>query len=147
MYFLLCQHTYTLQQESLVNMANHQQFTKLKPFKIVGKINNLQGDVFFIKLFCQSRYSSIFAKYYCQQFCHYTVGISIQFMIRAVGTGQASQAIAWSVLAVQFLNQAHAWFLDIDLVREVCVCVCVSVCPPPRLVITSGMIWRDMDPI
>ena len=27
-----------------------------------------------------------------------------------------------------------------------CVCVCVSVCPPPRLVITSGMMWRDMDP-
>ena len=56
-------------------------------------------------------------------------------MVRAVGTGQASQAIAWSVLAAQFLNQAHtglwpahAWFLDIDLVREVCVCVCVSVC-------------------
>ena len=24
--------------------------------------------------------------------------------------------------------------------------VCVSVCPPPRLVITSGMMWHDMDP-
>ena len=40
---------------------------------------------------------------------------------------------------------ARAWFLEIDLVRE--VCVCVSVCPPLRLVITSGVIWRDMDPI
>ena len=36
---------------------------------------------------------------------------------------------------VLFLNQVcagcrpvHAWFLEIDLVREVCVCVCV--CPP-----------------
>ena len=46
------------------------------------------------------------------------------------------------------LNQASAWFLDIDLVREVCVCVCVyvSVYLPPRLVITSGVIWHDMDP-
>ena len=49
-----------------------------------------------------------------------------------------------------FLNQAHAgqrpvraWFLDIDLVRE--VCVCVSVCPPPRLLITSGVIWTPYD--
>ena len=38
---------------------------------------------------------------------------------------------------------ARAWFLDIDLIRE--VCVCVSVCPPPRLVITSGMIWISYD--
>ena len=61
-------------------------------------------------------------------------------------------------IGIRFLNQAraglwpaHAWFLDIDLVREVCVCVsvcvCVFVCPSPRLVITSGMIWRDLDPI
>ena len=28
----------------------------------------------------------------------------------------------------------------------VCVRVCVCVCPPPRLVITSGVIWCDMDP-
>ena len=26
------------------------------------------------------------------------------------------------------------------------VCVCVFVCPPPRLLITSGMMWCDMDP-
>ena len=36
----------------------------------------------------------------------------------------------------------RAWLLVIDLVREVCVCVC----PPPRLVITSGVMWHDMDP-
>ena len=41
----------------------------------------------------------------------------------------------------------HAWFLEIDLVREVYVSICVSVCPPLRLAITSGMIWYDMDPI
>ena len=40
-----------------------------------------------------------------------------------------------------FLNQARAWFLDIDLVREVCVSVCVSA---PE---ASNNQWRDMDPI
>ena len=51
----------------------------------------------------------------------------------------------------KFLNQAHAghrpacaWFLKIDPVRIVsmCVCVCVCVCPPPRLLITSGIMWN-----
>ena len=54
------------------------------------------------------------------------------------------------IFYIEFLNQAHAaaraLFLGIDLVHEVCVCVCVSVCPPPSLVLTSGVIWRDMDP-
>ena len=27
-----------------------------------------------------------------------------------------------------------------------CMCVFVCVCPPPKLLITSGMIWCDMDP-
>ena len=56
-----------------------------------------------------------------------------------------------------FLNQAraaHAWFLEIALVRtSVCVCVCVCmcvlsvclfVCLPPRPLITSGVIWCDI---
>ena len=29
----------------------------------------------------------------------------------------------------------------------VCVCVCMCVCPPPRLLITSNVMWHDMDPI
>ena len=28
----------------------------------------------------------------------------------------------------------------------VCVCVCVCVSPPPRLSITSGVMWCDIDP-
>ena len=49
-----------------------------------------------------------------------------------------------------FLNQVHwparAWFLKIVFVRmSVCVFVCVS--PPPRLLITSGVMWLDMDPM
>ena len=36
-----------------------------------------------------------------------------------------------------------AGFLEIDPVHK----VSVSVCPPPRLLITSGMMWHDMDPM
>ena len=54
------------------------------------------------------------------------------------------------------LNQAHAghrptraWFLKVDAVQIVSmcvyVCVCVCVCPPPRLLITSGVMWHDID--
>ena len=28
--------------------------------------------------------------------------------------------------------------------RYVCTCVCLSVCPPPRALITSGVIWSDI---
>ena len=36
--------------ESLVNLANHPQFTKLKPSKLVLTINNLLADLNFTKL-------------------------------------------------------------------------------------------------
>ena len=61
-------------------------------------------------------------------------------------------------MVVSFLNQAHtgcrmahAWFLKIDPVWIVgmhvrmCACVCVFVCPRPRLLITSGVMWHDMN--
>ena len=38
---------------------------------------------------------------------------------------------------------ARALFLKNDPVRIVCMCVC----PPPRLLITSGVMWGDMDSI
>ena len=41
---------------------------------------------------------------------------------------------------------AHAWFLKIVCMRVhayMCACVCVS--PPPRLLITSGVIWTPYD--
>ena len=60
-------------------------------------------------------------------------------------------------LLISFLNQACArvwlariWFLKIDPVQIVgmcvCVCVCVYVCVClcPRLLITSGVMWHDM---
>ena len=54
--------------------------------------------------------------------------------------------------ATWFLNQVHTatdrrtpGFLKLFLCGCAHVCVCVS--PPPRLLITSGMMWRDMDSI
>ena len=55
----------------------------------------------------------------------------------------------FSTLFPYFLNQARAslwpacaWFLKIDPMRIVgmCVRVCVHVCPRPRLLITNGVI-------
>ena len=39
----------------------------------------------------------------------------------------------------------HAWFLEIDSVHDVCMRVCVSVRPPPKLLIISGVIWTPYD--
>ena len=41
---------------------------------------------------------------------------------------------------------ARAWFLRIASVREL-LYVCLCGCPPPRLSITSGVMWCDIDPI
>ena len=46
-------------------------------------------------------------------------------------------------LVFTFLNQAH--FLKIDPVQIVGMHVCVCVCPLPRLLISSGMIWSSYD--
>ena len=50
-----------------------------------------------------------------------------------------------------FLNQVHAGcgrrvagFLKLLLCG---LSVCVCVCPPPRLLIISGVMWHDIDPI
>ena len=79
--------------------------------------------------------------------CH-TVGVlTIMLMV----------CLVTPVSKLMLLNQActghglaHAWYLEIDLVRDVrvclCVCICVYVHPLPRLVITSGVMWHDMDP-
>ena len=48
-------------------------------------------------------------------------------------------------------RKASVWFLEIAFVQElVCVCVCVHVCmclcTCPRQLITSGVMWPNMDP-
>ena len=54
----------------------------------------------------------------------------------------------------QFLNQVcasgrpvRAWFLRIASVREWLYACCVCVCVCPRDLITSGVMWCDIDPI
>jgi len=76
-----------------------------------------------------------------------------------LGIANFSSSLIACLLVVSFLlNQARTglwlardWFLEIAFVRDmsmcVCVCVCVCVCPPPRLLITSGVIWCDMEPL
>ena len=51
-----------------------------------------------------------------------------------------------------FLKQVHAGcgrhvpgYLKLFLCGHLYVCVCVCVCPLPRLLITSGVMWHDMD--
>ena len=58
------------------------------------------------------------------------------------------QQTCYLPLLEQFLNQAHvrhrlasAWFLKIDPVQIVGMCVC----PRLRLLITSGVIWTSYD--
>ena len=41
--------------------------------------------------------------------------------------------------------QCAPGFLKLFLCGRLYVCLCV--CPPPRLLITSDVMWRDMDPI
>ena len=56
--------------------------------------------------------------------------------LEAVGTFGTSR-VATRSNTTALLNQAHAWFLKIDMVQtSVCVCVCVCVCPPPGLLKT-----------
>ena len=54
-------------EESLANLANHYQFTKLKSSTSLVTINNVLADPFIHQIFCQNLYSSTFAKHYCCQ--------------------------------------------------------------------------------
>ena len=38
-------------------------------------------------------------------------------------------------------------FLELLLSANFSMCVCLCVCPPPRLLITSGVMWCDIDPM
>ena len=62
---------------------------------------------------------------------------------------QTETADYWEILLNQASSghrQTCAWFLEVDLVHKVCVCVSVSACLPLWLVITSGVMWCDMNP-
>ena len=62
-----------------------------------------------------------------------------------------SSAISWKYFASLIykpgVRQPHAWFLKIVSVQmSVCMHACLCVCPPLRQLITSGVMWHDMDP-
>ena len=85
----------------------------------------------------------------------------MQFVYSQITTNQLmlhSCTIVHSLhcLCIHLLNQARtglwlacAWFLKIVSVRTsvcICVCMCVLICvSTPRLLITSGVMWCDMD--
>ena len=48
--------------------------------------------------------------------------------------------------AVPTAGQHMSGLLKLFLCGCLYVCVFASVCPPPRLLITSGIMWHDMDP-
>ena len=88
--------------------------------------------------------------------------LCMQWHRSKIGNGKAKfMTNSWPFCEENWMvsNQAHtglwlvcAWLLKIIFVQKsvsvhVCMCVCVCVCPPPRLLITSGMMWRDMDTI
>ena len=56
--------------ESLANLANHLQFTKLKPSKLVATISNRLADLFICQtIFCQMLEKNKFTKHSpCQTF-------------------------------------------------------------------------------
>ena len=50
-----------------------------------------------------------------------------------------------SMYLVSCAYMHYAGFLEL-LCPRMSVCVFMCVCPPPRLLITSGMMWCDIDP-
>ena len=44
-------------------------------------------------------------------------------------------------------GQCAPGFLKFFLCGRLYMCVCLCVCLPPRLLITRGVMWHDMDPI
>ena len=75
-------------------------------------------------------------------------------MVEDIETTPQQQDMLILFFHTKYLNQARAglwpactWFLKIYPMRIVSMCVCLRGCPPPRLLITSGVMWHDMDSI
>ena len=72
----------------------------------------------------------------------YNTYVHIYCMCRVQPTADEKKARKSPLYLTSLLNQAHAWFNKIVSVQT-----SVCVCPPPRLLITSGVMWHDMDSI
>ena len=85
--------------------------------------------------------------------CNYCIYLALTIKYRALYIGwlKKGKFFSFSVFLFCIFNQAHAGhivpgFLELSLSVNVCVCVCVFMCPPPRLLITIGVMWCDIDP-
>ena len=94
-----------------------------------------------------------FVPYVPFRLCNSPVPFQRLLQITLVMLGVISHFVKCGLMIILFLNQALAghrpvrtWFLRIAPVLE-CRYACVCVCPPPRLLITSGVMWCDIDPI
>ena len=57
--------------------------------------------------------------------------------------------LQYTVLKITSLSCIATYHTHIHtyiLSANVCMRVCLCVCPPPRLLITSGVMWCDIDP-
>ena len=125
---------YSIAGGSLVNLANHPRFAKLKPSKLVLTIDNILADLLIHQFFHQILESSNFTKLSC----HTVVCNSLYLLY-----------IGYCM--VGFLNQAyaghrpgHAWSTKIFCVY-VYTCACVVVCVSTPDAINNQR--HNMDPI
>ena len=54
------------------------------------------------------------------------------------------QNFPYQIFLLNQARAAHAWFLKLLWFARRYACMCLSVCPPPRPLITSGVIWCDI---
>ena len=91
-------------------------------------------------------YKVVFKQHFC---------VTINFVVMPTGCSISAVDLKFfpntnMLLKVDFLNQACTTFGCTRLVSWNCLdshigmCGCVSVCPPPRTLLTSGVIWCDI---
>ena len=107
-------------------------------------------------LLCKEPVSIMYRTYICiqkisTQACLHAGGV---FLRSTIASSKVSTQLLYTVDNIaaipknikgchrRFLNQVCTWFLKIISVQTF-VCVCL----PLRLLITSGVMWRDMDPM
>ena len=83
--------------------------------------------------------------------CNYCIYLALTIKYRALYIGwlKKGKFFSFSVFLFCIFNLAHAGHIVhgfLELLLSANVCVCVFMCPPPRLLITVGVMWCDIDP-